>query len=99
VGDQRPHHLAVDALVGGHGGRGIRVNVIGRAPLGALGERQHEHRSEMAREETQYARTDVAAARLADIVFQQRQPMLFVTALGGGQRQQDLAFLTGPALR
>src|SRR5262249_12095932 len=66
--------------------------------LGTLSQCQHEHRSEVARQETQYLRTDIAAARLADLVFEQPQPVLLVTLLGRGQCQEDLAFLACAAL-
>ncbi len=99
LGGQRPDHLAVDAFVGGHGGGGVSVGVIGRPCLGTLSQCQHEHRSEVAGQKTQQPGTDIAAPRLADILVEQGQPELLVTALGGGQRQQDVALLAGAALR
>ena len=85
----------MDALVGGHGIGRVDFGVVGRPTLGTLGESEYEHRPEMAGKKTQDARTHIGAARFADVVAEQGQPVLLVAALGGGQCQQDVALLAG----
>ena len=45
----------MDALIGGHGGRGVDVGLVGGAVLGSLREGQHKHRTEVPRQEPQHA--------------------------------------------
>ena len=71
--------------------------VVRRAALGALGEREHEHRAEPAREEAEDARRGRRRAGGADVVAEQVEPVRLVAALGLGEREQDLALLAGPA--
>ena len=92
-----PDHLGMDHLVGGHRVGGVRVGRVGRAALGALGQREHEDRPEVLREEDQDRVTDIDPSRPTDPITQEVQPVLLVPALRVGQPEQDLAFLAGPA--
>ena len=85
----------MDRLVGGHRRRRVGVVVVPRPRLGALREREDEHRAEPAGQQPEDARAEVTAARPADVVAEQVEPVLLVAALRLGQREQDLALLTG----
>jgi hypothetical protein len=87
----------VDALVGGHGGRGVYVGLVRRAGLGALGECQHEHRAEPAGQPAERAGADVAAEGLAGVIAEERDPVRLVAGLGVGEGEQDLALLAAAA--
>ena len=80
-------------------GRGVGVGGVGRAGLGALGEREHEHRAEPAGEEGQHPHPGGPAADVTQVVAEQPRPVGRVPLLGDGEPQEDLAFLTGPARR
>ena len=89
----------MDPLVGGHGGGGVGIGVIGGSILGPLDQCEHEHRAEVARQESQHTGAQVDPGRLADLVAQQPEPMLLVTAFRRGQCEQDVPLLTRAPLR
>ena len=84
-------------LVGRHRPGRVHVGVVRRVGLGALGEGEHEDRSEMQRQPGQHPDPDVAAPRCADVLPEQPFPVRGVPFLGLGQSQQDLPLLTGAA--
>jgi hypothetical protein len=88
----------VDALVGGHRGRGVDVCVVGGAGFCALREGQHEDRPEVSREDAEEAGLQVRASRIAHMIAEQVQPVLLVASFGVCQREQDVTFLAGLAL-
>jgi hypothetical protein len=52
----------------------------------------------VSREEAEHAGSQVSAPWLAHMIAEQVQPMLLVASFGVCQREQDVAFLAGPAL-
>jgi hypothetical protein len=53
----------------------------------------------VARQETQDPGAQRSAARLSDLVAEQRAPMLFVAALSVGEREENLALFPGAPSR
>ena len=95
-GREPAHHLLVDALVRGHRRGGVGVGGVGRAGLGPLREREHEHRAEPAGEEGEHPHPGGAAADDARSVAEEPRPVRRVALLGDGEAHEDLALLTGP---
>ena len=93
AGGEPAHDLAVDALVGGHRRGRVGVGRVRRPGLGALREREHEDRAEPARERAEQARAHVGAGDPVVVAAEQGEPVRLVAALGGGEREQDLALL------
>jgi hypothetical protein len=53
----------------------------------------------LARQEPEEASAGVAAARRPGVLAEQVEPVLLVSALGVGEREQDLSFLALPPRR
>jgi hypothetical protein len=79
----------VDPLVGGHGVGRIGVGVVGRSPLGALHEGQHEDRAEAASEDAQDPGAQVGADRSPHALTEEVSPVLLVTPLRLGEGEED----------
>lgn len=87
----------MNVFIGGHGVRRVGIALVRGPRLTSLGQRQHEHRTEPARQETDDTRTEIASLGLTDIVAEQTEPVLFMPGLGRRKGQQDLALLTRTA--
>ncbi len=88
----------MDLLVGDHRRGGVGVIAVTGAGLEPLDQRQDEHRPEVAGQKREHAGAQVRTPGGADLITEQRQPVLFVAFLGGGDREKDLAFLAVVAL-
>src|SRR5690606_20355425 len=91
------HDLLVDALIRRHRPRCGRLRVVGRSPLRALGEGEHENRAEAAGQPSEQTGPDVAPARSTDLVAEQGDPVSLMPAFRLGESEQDLPLLSGPA--
>ena len=98
-GGQGANDFLVDALIRRHHGGGVDVRVIRRAGLSPLREGEDKHRAEVPRQKAQDAGAQITLPRLADLLAEQCEPVLFVAALGGGQGQQDVSLFPGASPR
>jgi hypothetical protein len=89
----------VDAFVGRHLIRGIRIGFVWRSRLGALGKGKHEDRPESASQKAEHARARVAAAWWPRVIPEQVEPVLLVPALRVCEREQNLSLLAFAARR
>ena len=88
AGGQATDKFDADPLVGGHTVGRVLIAGVGRTALGALGQREHEHRSEVPGQERQRAGAQAAARGSRGMAPEQLLPVGGMPALGIGQRQQ-----------
>src|SRR5690606_11701354 len=72
---------------------GVGVVGVCGPGLGPLGEGEHEHPAEAAGQPPEHPGPQGAAPGVALVLTEQPAPVLLVTALGLGEREEDLTFL------